>query len=145
MEGQQRHALQVILKRSPRLAIYLALAHLLATVMIVLTGVAWLSFIALAILPLSLIWYLRQYYFSVPIRELRSLTGHHWQLWTEAALTADNLLLERSYESRFLLILYFVDRHRRRKVNLVIPWDSMAHDHYRLLRRRLRDSKIYPE
>lgn len=145
MEGPQRQVMQVIFKRSPSLAIYLALAHLLAIMMIVLTGVAWLSFIALAILPMSLIWYLRQCYFSVQDRQLRLLTGHHWQLWTGAALTAEKLLLTRSYESRFLLILYFVDRHRRRKVNLVIPCDAMVRDDYHLLRKRLRDSKIYPE
>ena len=145
MDGQQCQAVKVTIWRSPSLAIYLALVHLLAIIMIVLTAVGWLTVIALATLPLSLIWYLRQFYFSVQDRQLRLLTGHHWQLWTGAALTADKLLLTRSYESRFLLILYFVDRHRRRKVNLVIPCDAMVRDDYHLLRKRLRDSKIYPE
>lgn len=145
MEGQQSQAVQVTITRSQYLAVYLSLVHLLAFMMIVFTGVVWLTVTALAILPLSLIWYLRRFYFSADDTQLRLLAGQHWQLLTGGLLAADNLLLKRSYESRFLLILYFADRPRRRNINLLIPCDALAHADYRLLRRRLRDSKIYHE
>lgn len=143
MEGQQSQSVQLSMQRSQYLAVYLSLVHLLAFVTIVLTGIAWLSVIALAVLPLSLIWYLRRFYFSADETQLRLLAGQNWQLLRGGSLIADKLLLKRSYQSRFLLILYFKDSDRRRNINLLIPCDAVDEADYRLLRRRLRDSKIY--